>query len=83
MPILTVGGVKGGTGKTTLATNLAVIRSKKKKVLLVDGDEQKSSTLWVNHREALGVPTKWTTVQIVGKAIYTEIPKIKAHIKTL
>ena len=42
--ILTIGGVKGGTGKTTIATNLAVYRSiQGKDVLLIDGDEQKTS----------------------------------------
>ncbi|MDZ4877019.1 MAG: hypothetical protein CLLPBCKN_006454 [Chroococcidiopsis cubana SAG 39.79] len=42
--ILTVGGVKGGTGKTTIATNLVVYRSGLgKDVLLIDGDEQKTS----------------------------------------
>lgn len=50
--IVVVGGIKGGSGKTTIATNLAALRaSNGKKVLLVDADEQKSATDWMNQRE--------------------------------
>jgi chromosome partitioning protein len=50
--IVVIGGIKGGTGKTTLATNFAVIGSKlARKVMLVDGDEQRSSMDWAEQRE--------------------------------
>jgi len=50
--LLVVGGIKGGTGKTTLATNLAVCRALSgKNVLLLDADEQKSSMDWDNQRK--------------------------------
>lgn len=47
MEVIVVGGIKGGTGKTTIATNLAVgLMKKKKKVLLVDSDSQESAMAW-------------------------------------
>lgn len=45
--ILVIGGEKGGTGKTTLAVNLAATRAKEgRAVLLVDADKQASATRW-------------------------------------
>ena len=41
--IFTIANRKGGVGKTTLATNLAVALSNKGKTLLVDTDDQKSA----------------------------------------
>jgi len=42
--IITIGGVKGGTGKTTIATNLVIsLLERGEDVLLIDGDEQKTS----------------------------------------
>lgn len=50
--ILTVGGVKGGTGKTTLATNLAIARwMQGKEVLLIDGDEQNTAFYFTGLRD--------------------------------
>ena len=49
--ILVIGGIKGGTGKTTLATNLAVIlKSEGHSVFLVDADEQQSAMDWSHQR---------------------------------
>jgi chromosome partitioning protein len=76
--IVVVGGVKGGTGKTTLATNLTVLRAEgNRKVLLVDADEQHSTSIWVNQREALSIDTKWATIQLKGKAVYSQLLKMK------
>jgi chromosome partitioning protein len=42
--IVTIGGVKGGTGKTTIATNLIISLARHgEDPLLIDGDEQKTS----------------------------------------
>lgn len=77
--IVVIGGIKGGTGKTTIATNLAVMRSlQNKKVLLVDADEQKSASMWVNQREVLEIETKWTTIQLGGKTLRSQIEKMKS-----
>lgn len=76
--IVVVGGVKGGTGKTTIATNLTVLRASiGKKVLLVDADEQKSSSIWANQRDAIKIETKWTTVPLSGQSVFTQVNKMK------
>lgn len=75
--IIVVGGIKGGTGKTTIATNLAVLRSVEKKVLLVDADEQKSTSLWANQRDVLGIPTNWTTITLGGSALRPQLTRMK------
>ncbi len=76
--IVMIGGIKGGTGKTTIATNLAVMRSQSgKKVLLVDADEQKSTSIWANQRDVLGIETRWTTITLGGKALRTQLEKMR------
>ena len=43
---------KGGTGKTTLSANLAVLWSNSQyKVAVIDGDHQKSLTYWIEARK--------------------------------
>lgn len=77
--ILVVGGIKGGSGKTTIATNLAIIRSSNgKKVLLVDADEQKSASIFANQRDVLGVETKWSTIQLAGKTINAQLMRLES-----
>lgn len=50
--IVLIGGEKGGTGKTTIATNLAVTRAGLGyDVLLVDTDKQGSASYWANVRD--------------------------------
>jgi chromosome partitioning protein len=50
--IVIVGSNKGGTGKTTTATNISVaLASRKKDVCLVDADFQRSSSRWYQDRQ--------------------------------
>ncbi len=77
--IVMIAGVKGGTGKTTIATNLAVMRSATgKKLLLVDADEQRSTAIWANQRDVLGIETNWKTVSFGGKALHAQLLRMKA-----
>jgi chromosome partitioning protein len=78
--IVVVGGIKGGCGKTTFATNLVIMRSifNEKKVLLVDADEQKSASKWATIRHSQEIETPWTTIQLAGHSVYTEIKKMGA-----
>src|SRR5688572_24026632 len=50
--ILVIGGTKGGSGKTLLATHLAVLRAAKgRDVLLIDADEQGSAIDFTRQRQ--------------------------------
>lgn len=76
--IITIGSVKGGVGKSTIITNLAVLGSLDgKKVLMVDADDQASSTEWVAQRNELGVSSVWISVRLSGTALRTELIKMK------
>ncbi len=78
--ILVIGGIKGGSGKTTLSTNLAVLRSTQgKRVLLIDTDEQRSASDWADQRSALNIETSWTTIQLHGNSIHREISKLSLN----
>jgi chromosome partitioning protein len=78
--ITVVGGIKGGGGKTTVATHLCVMRSASgKKVLLVDADEQRTASQWVSQRKALNIETEWTTILLAGEDIHHEIRKLAEH----
>ena len=50
--LVLVGGQKGGTGKSTVATNLVVMRTLQgRDAFLFDIDEQRTSTLWASRRD--------------------------------
>lgn len=72
--ILLVGGEKGGTGKTTIATNLAAqLASSGSDVLIVDTDKQGSASSWASIREADETVKKIPTIQKFGNNIYSSI----------
>jgi chromosome partitioning protein len=77
--IITVGGVKGGEGKSTLATNLAICRSEEgRDVLLVDADKQRSaSDFTLVRKEVLDSPeTGYTSIQLQGTAVRDEVSRL-------
>ena len=56
--ICVFGGEKGGTGKTSFATNFAVCLSLCGfRIMLYDADPQRSAIEWARARAALGLPT--------------------------
>lgn len=73
--IILIGGEKGGTGKTTLATNLAAIRALAgRDVLLIDTDLQGSASYWAQSRdESETKPRRVACVQKFGKGLQAEV----------
>jgi chromosome partitioning protein len=53
--IVVVGNQKGGVGKTTIATNLAVAWAKRHRVLVVDADPQLAATAWLGDHAAVEI----------------------------
>jgi chromosome partitioning protein len=76
--IIVVGGIKGGSGKTTRATNLAVIRSAEgHDVKLIDADDQETSTDFTiirNERRPEGAG--YTSIKLTGAAVRTETQRL-------
>jgi chromosome partitioning protein len=77
--IYTVGGIKGGTGKTTLSTNLTVWLSRQgADVLLVDADEQESATDFTAWREeTLKDDIGYTLVQLHGATLRRQVEQMR------
>lgn len=56
--IILIGGEKGGTGKSTVATNLAVgLLQRELDVMLLDADPQATAAKWVERRNEKNLPT--------------------------
>ena len=72
--ILTVGGIKGGSGKSTIATNLAVLRVKEGyDVLLVDADTQETATDFTLQRnQKTDGNAGFTCIKLAAEAVRTE-----------
>jgi chromosome partitioning protein len=54
--IIAVGNLKGGTGKSTVAVNLACCLAESQAVSLVDADPQGTAAAWLKDGEANGTP---------------------------
>lgn len=66
--IILIGGEKGGTGKTTVATNLcACLATAERDVLLVDADRQGSARWWSDRRHETGGLPAVQCVQRYGR----------------
>lgn len=77
MKVITVGNVKGGVGKSTIACNLAVEAAKTgKKVLLIDSDTQQSSIDFRAMRAQKELP-EFQAVSITKNTIHKDVGSFK------
>lgn len=76
--IIAVGGTKGGTGKSTVATNLAVLLATSgHDVLLVDADEQGTATDFTAMRnQGRSEGAGFTCIALKGRALVTETKRL-------
>lgn len=74
MGIILFGGEKGGTGKTTLATNTAAMLALEgKDVLLLDTDRQGTASFWAVVREESETEPRISCVQKFGKGLASQV----------
>ena len=72
--IVLIGGEKGGTGKTTLVTNLAALRARQGyDVLIIDTDKQESANFWTFTRDENHNVPRVACIQKFGKGILKEV----------
>ena len=77
--IITFGNTKGGTGKSTLSINLTIRLAKERKVLLVDGDEQRSAMNFTELRKGID----YTCVSLQGSSLRTQVNRLKTDFETI
>lgn len=82
--IILIGGEKGGPGKTTLATNLAAMRTKETNdLLLIDTDKQQTASFWCSTREDNKIMPRVASVQKLDKAVRSETLALKEKYKDI
>ena len=73
-----VGGIKGGSGKTTVATNLCIMRAwAGRDVLLIDADDQETASDFTTLRnERTDGKAGYTSIKLTGPAVRTQTQRL-------
>lgn len=76
--IITIGGIKGGTGKSMLACNFAVLAESAgaDDVLLIDADPQQSATEFYAIRDEAKIATRFLCMRLDAKGLRSNLPKL-------
>lgn len=81
--ILLIGGIKGGVGKTTIATNLAVwLSGRGVDFALIDADHQRSSAKWAERRADSPAQTVFCPEKL-GQGLYPFLVDIESRVGTV
>lgn len=83
--IIVVGGTKGGTGKSTIVTNLITLDiNKGHEAILVDADKQGSAASWAEVRDqSTAALPRVPTVQKYGKGLVNELKELARKYKNV
>lgn len=82
--VIVIGGEKGGTGKTTIAVNIAIMRALMgRDVLFVDADKQRSGAKFFDRRNGNGVKPDITCVNILGKHLNSELDRMATRYESI
>jgi chromosome partitioning protein len=83
--IVVVGGEKGGTGKTTIAVNLAAMRMKDKgDTIIIDAEPtQQNTSLWCLSREESGIQPRVTSMSKIGKTLRNDLLRLGEKFSTV
>lgn len=83
--IIVVGGIKGGSGKSTIATNLTVMCSiAGHDVLLIDADDQETASDFTALRnEIQSDKVRYTCIKLTGAAVRTETLRLSEKYQTI
>jgi len=82
--IILIGGEKGGPGKTTIAINIAAMRTKEEgDLLLIDTDKQPTASYWCSIREDNNIKPRVASVQKFEKSVRTEAIALKEKYKDI
>lgn len=80
--VYVIGGEKGGTGKSTIATNLAVMSSRMGvETILVDADKQMSSRNFINYRNDKEITPTPPCIQLAGNKLHVELQELSNKYK--